>query len=159
MSRMGRPPNTEADFWERVEKGPDCWLWTGWTDRDGYGLWKRRQQNRRAHRDAYRFTKGPIPEGMLVCHTCDNPPCVNPDHLFLGTVADNNRDRERKGRGIRGVRAHRSKLTPAEVREIRRRYREDGVRQVDLAEEYGVSQPSISSLLRGESWAHITEAA
>lgn len=90
----------EEKFWNQVDKTGDCWIWTGRTER-GYGRVGRRGL---AHRVAYEFSKGPIPEGLEIRHTCDTPPCVKPDHLVAGTHAENMRDmveRERGG-GARG---------------------------------------------------------
>lgn len=90
-------------FWEKVERSPDpdgCWVWTAATTRIGYGVFavSRKRKNVRAHRFAWELTHGPIPDGLCVCHACDNPPCVRPDHLWLGTSEDNTADRHRKGR-------------------------------------------------------------
>jgi hypothetical protein len=90
-------------FWSKVDKGGDCWVWTASLDRKGYGqiaiTANGSKRPRGAHRVAWELTHGPIPSGLCVCHRCDNPRCVRPDHLFLGTVGDNNRDMWRKGRG------------------------------------------------------------
>lgn len=85
-------------FWSRVEKTPTCWLWLGSRDQRGYGTMRFQGRNQRAHRIAYQLAVGPIPEGLLACHHCDNPSCVRPDHIFIGTMADNIRDCVNKGR-------------------------------------------------------------
>lgn len=104
-TRGVKPPPTEEDliaaFWARTDRSGECWVWTGQTiGKPGfaYGIVTRQQQRTLAHRMAYELTHGPIPEGLFVCHHCDNPPCIRPDHLFLGTHADNMRDMAAKGR-------------------------------------------------------------
>lgn len=89
-------------FLEKVDKSGSCWVWTGYRVQFGYGIITTAKRRERAHRVSYRLHVGPIPDGLLVLHKCDNPPCVNPDHLFLGTDLDNKEDCKRKGRlGIR----------------------------------------------------------
>ena len=135
-------------FWSKVEKTETCWLWRGQTSRDGYGKFKMPpNQSWLAHRFAYRLTHGDIPKGMFVCHTCDVPPCVNPDHLFLGTAADNSRDRDTKGR-------HYHVLTDEQVMEIRKR-RAAGESGVALAAEFGCSQNNVSWIAMGKRWARL----
>jgi hypothetical protein len=97
-------------FWDRVDRSGDCWRWTGARNANGYGILTRRRLNLRsvlAHRYSWMLANGPIPAGLHVLHRCDNPPCVRPGHLFLGTDADNNADMRRKGRAVhhRGPRA------------------------------------------------------
>ena len=101
-----------------------------------------------AHRLAYEFTYGPIPSKMHVCHRCDNPPCCNPEHLFLGTAKDNARDMVDKGRFVNNS----LKLTPEQVAAIRAEYAAGGVTQEALAKRYGVTRGNIGMIIRGVNW-------
>lgn len=104
-SRMSRPAGgrwpgtTEERFWARVDRGDGCWEWRGCKKRNGYGWVGVRKEQWVAHRLAWTFVNGPIPTGLHVCHRCDNPSCVRPDHLFIGSHADNMADMKAKGRG------------------------------------------------------------
>jgi len=90
-------------FWQKVDKSGDCWLWTGYINPSGYGQFQETSTlSERAHRTSWKLANGPIPPGMFVCHHCDNPPCVNPAHLFIGTGNDNMADKVAKGRQARG---------------------------------------------------------
>jgi hypothetical protein len=102
-----RPRPLEERFWEKVRKGRGCWLWMGTRSTQGYGQLKppKKRPTIMAHRFAYELLVGPIPSGLLVCHRCDNPPCVRPDHLFLGTPLDNTLDAKAKGRLATGDRS------------------------------------------------------
>jgi hypothetical protein len=157
--RARKPPLTLYErLWRRVEKTETCWNWVGCRDRRGYGLIGYTGSGRKVewtHRASWILAHGPIPDGLCVCHHCDNPSCVRPSHLFLGTQADNNRDAMRKGRTQRGHTHHNAKLNPEAVREIRRRYNEGGVFQRELGAEFGVTQTVIGTILRGEAWAHV----
>ena len=107
-------------LWPFVDKTGDCWVWTRSRDTKGYGtLAVGNGKKARAHVIAWRLTHGDIPEGLYVCHHCDNPPCCNPDHLFLGTADDNQKDAAAKARFPRGEKHHRARLTEADVIAIR----------------------------------------
>ena len=148
-------PEIEVRFWAKVDKSKDCWLWTGCLDRDGYGFIGIDGVPRRTHRVVLLLEGSDVPSGMLVCHHCDNPSCVNPDHLFIGTQSDNIRDMYRKGRnnnvGLKGEMNGSSKLTDAEVLAIR----EEPGKVRDIAKKYGVSKSLISVIKRREGWSHI----
>lgn len=138
--------------------GPDaCWVWKGTLSKSGYGVvgWMRRLY--RAHRLAFEVAVGPIPQGLEVCHRCDNRACVNPDHLFLGSHAENMADMSRKGRGSKllGERHPQAQLTESQVREIRRRYAAGAHRQ-ELADDFGVSLDCMKAVIYRRTWKHVT---
>lgn len=143
-------------FWARVSQSDGCWLWQGYKDQDGYGLLFIQPRMRRAHRLAYEIATGENPGELSVLHRCDNPACVRPDHLFLGTNDDNMADMRAKGRGHQGQRNGRCILTPNQVREIRQRstsyYR--GI-WTQLAREYGVNPVTIRSIAIRKLWPHL----
>lgn len=150
------------DFWKHVDKNaPDgCWPWMGNQNGQGYGriCSHRGGHTKMAHRVSYELTYGPIPEGLCVCHRCDNPLCVRPDHLFLGTKRDNIQDCIRKGRFTQaGGNPERrethwaAKLTWQTVREIRQRY-QDGDSVAVLSRSYNMSDSTISDVVHYASW-------
>lgn len=150
-------PNTVLDFWRRVDKGAGCWIWNGPVDasrRYPRISWRRRKIS--AHRFSWELHNGPIPEGLCVCHHCDNPICVRPDHLFTGTHGDNMRDMFAKGRRtiVRGSHQGQSKLVESDVKDIRRFYA-NGTTQVVLAAKFSVDQTTISRIVLRQSWQHI----
>lgn len=146
----------ESDFMWQVFFTTGCWLWGGEYTDHGYGFYDIGGKKVGAHRVSYMIANGAIPKGALVCHRCDNPSCVNPEHLFLGTHLDNCRDKIRKGRAnpAKGMRSAHAKLTNAKVREIRKK-RSEGAKIVRLAEEYGVGYGCIERVVHRQSWKHI----
>lgn len=160
-----------AAFWAKVSKhGPGgCWIWLG-SKPNGYGQLRWAGRNAKAHRIAWMLLRGPIPGGLFVLHNCpggDNPSCVNPGHMFLGTQAQNMADAANKGRmrswattasveerkklGQRGERNGRAKMTLATVRDLRAAYA-NGERQIDLAARFGIAQTTVSKIVRREHW-------
>lgn len=145
-----------------------CVEWQRARDRDGYGIIQVAGRPQRAHRMAWEVEHGPIPAGLVVMHSCDNPSCVLLEHLSLGTVADNNADRSRKGRTTRsgprspfhplGVLHPMVKLTEAQVVEIRRRVAAGEV-QRRLADEFGLSPSGICRIVKARTWSHLEEVA
>lgn len=141
-----------------IKKGPptECWPWIGPVDKDGYGRASTHGIRMHAHRAAWMAATGrKIPKGMIICHTCDNPPCCNPYHLFLGTIKDNARDMIRKGRAsvLRGEDRYNAKLTEAAVRYIRKHQTRGGAGR--LAEKFGVRPQCIFKVWRYALWSHV----
>jgi hypothetical protein len=163
---MPRPARTLANkFWARVPllyRNADdrCWKWAGWCFPQGYGrLYDENRKSLRAHRVSWALHYGPVPKGMSVLHHCDNPPCVNPRHLFLGTQTDNQVDMNQKGRRGKpkaiGVRNPNAKLTECDIRVIRKLAAE-GFSQRELATNFCVHHSSIYAILRLGAWAHVS---
>lgn len=163
-------PKSTAGFWSKVDKSADCWLWKGSRLPSGYG---RLRHGTYAHRVSWALVNGPIPDGMYVLHHCDNPPCVRPVHLFIGTAADNSRDAVSKDRVARadrhgsrhfpakfpgypqhGERNGRAKLTEADVREARYRMAA-GETVMEIARRLGMGWSATKDMLIRRTWAHV----
>ncbi len=156
----------EERFAENVQYGDGCWTWKGGRSPRGYGKIEVSGRSLRAHRLSYELFVGEIPQGLMVCHTCDNPTCVRPDHLFLGTSQDNMDDKVRKGRQARGD-AHYARVSPerlargdkhglvklsdAQVLEIRSKYTGARGEVVGFARSYGVSRDLIHKIVHGKA--------
>lgn len=171
-------------LWPYVDKSGECWVWTR-ALAEGYGVVRHNGKTYGAHRLSYELAYGPIPEGLFVCHHCDNRACVRPSHLFLGDAKANSLDAsqkerlpkgdhhplrvnpERAARGrangaythperrVRGEQVGTSKLSEADIREIRSRYARGGVSQKALADEFGTNQANIWRIIHRKGWAHV----
>lgn len=168
-------------FWSRINKDGrimphmphlgKCWEWTLATDVGGYGYFKWFGIGKRVHRISWMLNFGNVPDGLWVCHRCDNPCCVNPDHLFLGDAKANSDDMIKKGRRyqvrgdecmarrfpekVTGSNNGMAKLNESQVREIKRRILDDHL-QIRIAEDYKVSEAAIYAIKIGRNWSHIT---
>jgi hypothetical protein len=146
------PTTIEERFWSRVDKRTidECWNWKENTDKDGYGRIYLYGKTYKAHRLAYAYIKG-NPGNLCVLHSCDNPSCCNPNHLWLGTDKDNNKDRHEKERDARGEIHGRSKLTEENVKEIR------NLKETceALARKFGVHFAQIARARRKATWKHV----
>lgn len=139
-----------------VDPVTKCWLWIGSKDGAGYGTLSNGGKIHKAHRAAYGVFVGPIPDGMLVCHRCDTPPCFNPEHLFVGSQSDNMQDMARKGRHPypRGDRHHGAKMTESDVVCILAASK-FGLQTVDISRKLNLPYFSVHDVVRGKSWTHI----
>jgi hypothetical protein len=155
-------PKDVARFWSHVDRsgGPDaCWPWLKATKRSGYGVFGigpfRRSQKLRAHRVAFYLTYGrwPTPQGL---HSCDNPACCNPAHIFEGTQTENIADMVKKGRQQRGERQGRAKLTESDVRQIRQLWAEQQLTHAEIARRFGIGAPQVSRIGTRKRWKHVT---
>jgi hypothetical protein len=156
MEGMAQSTPWQDRFWRFVDRRlpTECWLWKGYRTAKGYGLFTTPEGNR-AHRLSWVMANGPIPAGAIICHRCDTPACVNPEHLFAGTAADNALDRDTKGRGVLfGATAEKfRRLTPESVVEIRHLHT-TGLGYRRLARQYQVSPGTIKDVIRRRSWRH-----
>ena len=144
----------QVRFWLKVEKTESCWVWTAAKNTGGYGAVKSDGKSHQAHRLAYEWENGPIPKGICVLHHCDNRSCVNPSHLFLGTIGDNNRDCFAKGRQppMQGEHGPNHKLTQEQVNIIRAIYSTGTITQRNLGKQFGISKSEICCIVLRQRW-------
>lgn len=152
--------STEDRFWQKVDKRSDdeCWNWIGCTHHQwGYGTFKAEKKFMAAHRYSWTLHFGEIPDGMLVCHKCDNPPCVNPKHLFLGTNADNMHDMKNKGRQalVSEEKNPNVKLSREDVVQIKTLHASGKLSGAELARRFGVKSETVYHILNGMIWKNV----
>lgn len=173
-----RVSSHEDRFWSKVaktESQDDCWEWTAGCQKSGYGQFSIRTGEKiSAHRMAWILTNGDIPDGLCVLHSCDNPPCCNPRHLFTGTQGDNIHDMIRKGRYNappaygnrngsrkhperlpRGSKHHNAKLTECDVRKMRQLWNTPGVRRTHIGDEFGITYSNVLTICKRITWKHV----
>jgi hypothetical protein len=154
LSMSFRKASLEDRFHKSYTKTENsCWEWIGTLHVTGYGIIKNNRKHILSHILSWELHKGER-NGLCVLHKCDNRKCVNPEHLFLGTRIDNNRDRDLKGRGPRGERNWPAKLKSEDIPKIRQMYAE-GYLQTEIAKQFGVSQGAISGVVNRTTWSHI----
>lgn len=144
-------------FWSKIRKTRGCWWWTASTNPSGYGQLRFGKELKSAHRISYELTNGKIPKGLFVLHKCDNPSCVRPDHLFLGTPADNMRDMINKHRGNKpfGENHYFAKISEKDVIEIKRKYSLGNISTRKLATQYNIGKSQIHAIIVGKKWKHV----
>jgi hypothetical protein len=165
LESQGFSPTLPKRFWAKVQKAEGCWLWTGSKDSFGYGKiycgtstprTGRKNWTMRTHIFSWILRNGPVPSGMCVLHHCDNPPCVNPAHLWLGSRGDNNKDALRKGRNWKpsGEQHHKSKITTLDVIEIRK-LRQSGSTFVEISKLFPLDETNLSRICQHKTWKHV----
>lgn len=147
----------QPEFWSLVEKKSEteCWLWLGAINPWGYGRFKFNGVQTMSHRVAYRLTTGENIDGKVAMHKCDTPACCNPNHLVIGTHADNQQDKFKKNRQAKGETNGQSFLTEQQVKEARSKYKPRVVTYKMLANEYGVCKDTMQKAIRGIYWKHL----
>ena len=149
---MNSYKNTFEDVWKYINKGSlnDCWEWIKSLNTGGYGKIKINGKTYRSHRIVYELTFGKIPDGLLVCHKCDNPPCCRPSHLFLGSHSDNRKDAQNKNRVAYGERCLLSKLTKKDVQKMRKVSSGKSLRE--LATMFGTCRSNVHAIIHNKTW-------
>jgi hypothetical protein len=160
LASQGLSETFAERFWSKVNKTDGCWLWTGAKKEWGYGvIGSTGKRIIRANRASWIINRGPIPKGLWVLHRCDNPPCVNPDHLWLGNGLENMQDAARKGRMNQGENHGMSKLTTKQVLEMKSLYKKWAKNQAWLAAKFGISVFTLRRICYGTTWKHTVISA
>lgn len=149
--------NSINRFLSHVDKTDYCWIWDGFKDKQGYGRCSfGKYKGTAAHRISYLLFVGEIPKGLCICHKCDNTSCVNPDHLFAATQADNVKDMHNKNRhrALNGEKVRLAKLTESQVKSMRKEFSE-GVTYYKLSEKYKVTHSTCQKIVKRQTWKHI----
>lgn len=157
MANHKNPPIKEHIQNNVVIDENGCWIWKKYTDRDGYGNCTFKGKVKQAHRVSYLAFRGEVPDDKMVCHHCDIPSCVNPEHLYVGDHFTNAQDKHSRGRNkpINGESNNMAVLTEQQVLEIRSNYTGKWGEQIRLCKKYGISSPHMSAILKGKYWKHI----
>lgn len=156
VQNKGEGTTPQERFWNRVAIGkPDeCWNWQAGTNTFGYGVIRLNGRHIKTHRAAWFFTYGVMPT-LYILHSCDNPTCVNPNHLREGTYQDNSDDKRLRGRSALGEQVRRGHLVTDDIRSIRNEYQPRTVTQASLAQKYGVCRRTIADILHRKTWKHV----
>ena len=158
-ARKPTPDGIDHRFWSKVQKTDGCWIWQAATNQSGYGVFRIRRDSKAfnvlAHRYAYSSQFGSFQSDLFVCHTCDNPPCVNPVHLFLGTHEDNMRDGVHKLRMHPGEKDGLASMTDAQALEIRKMRDVSRLSYKEIAAKAGLSYQAVRRVIRRDTWKHI----
>jgi hypothetical protein len=149
----------DKQFWSKMDRSGECWIWQGFCNPKGYGqirvtIAPKTTRLVLTHRLSYELTYGPIPDGKCVCHHCDNPSCCRPDHLFIGTIAENQLDMASKQRSPQGESHYMSKLTEVDVVSIRSLHL-SGMTQAELGKQFHVHQSNIHHIVNRLTWKHV----
>jgi len=155
--------SSESDEWKKILKkinnkiiiNNECYEWQGALDKDNYGVIWFNNKSWRVHRLIWVIYNGNIPKEMCICHKCDNPKCININHLFIGTTQENTKDRDNKNRQAKWDKHIFTKLNPIQIKEIKKLHFEDGISYRKLAEKYNVCYATIREATIGRNWKHV----